>query len=334
MRPVEETGVNQTLAWLEDEWRQVKTHLAGLDQQGNRAQGVVDDMVARLHGVEELFNAVRAEVQRIPALEEGLRQARDQASRLEARQADQDLRYERLQRVLETETQNLQQVVAEVRQRWETFRPDFETAVAKMGALEEMERRRLEPLTGLTQRQEELTRDVENLDASVRLASEQARRAEESLEGVWTELENMRSQDEVALSRVQMSLALSRQVEERVEEVLREADFRRSLAERIEVQRVEQHRIMGQLAELEQRLDRQIERLEEQTSQVRDTSLKTREAFDKILEIRQQIWEQQDQLRDQVAALVQWEEQVRRKGIGDLEGQIRDLRAKVPRGQQ
>lgn len=334
MHPVEETGVSQTLAWLEDEWRQVKTHLAGVDQQGSRLQGVMDDLVSRLHGMEELFAAVRAEVQRVPALEEGLRQARDYASRLEARQAEQDLRHERLQRLLEAETQNLQQVVAEVRQRWEAIRPDLEAALAKMGALEETERRRLEPVAGLTQRQEELAREIESLDAKIRMAGEQARRAEEALERVWPELDNLRSQDEVALSRVQMSLGLSRQVEERVEEVLREADFRRSLAERVEVQRVEQHRVMAQLAELEQRLDRQIERLEEQTAQVRDNGMKTREAFEKILEIRQQIWEYQDQLRDQLAALVQWEEQVRRKGIGDLEEQIRDLRAKVPRGQQ
>lgn len=315
-----------TVAWLENEQQQNREQFQALRQQMDRVQNVVDEQASHNQLVEEALNSIRQQLSRIATVEEASGQTRNQLGRVETLLADVERSGAQFQRTAETKIEELQTITAKMEHSEHERSGALEALGRRMQSVDEMDRRRQDSQTLIEQRSLDLTKLAESADTRSRATGEQLKRANDEADRTATHLDALVNQDEALSNRLQVSVEKLKSMDDKVETLTLMMEEVRSLPERFDLHRSEVQRMLNELNSLAQDFGHLNERLEDLGRQVRDSGGRNRESFDKIMALRQEIWEFASEIQEHLAQLLRTGERQKRREITELEQQIKELR--------
>jgi chromosome segregation ATPase len=202
----------------------------------------------------------------------------------------------------------------------------LQTNEPRFDALDEASRRAMEAVTFVRQRIDELERVVEGFETRMTRLAETSGRTEHEFARLGGEIETLHRQDATQAERVQIYTEMLKRLESQISLVSSEVAVKQDVLERIELARLELHR-------LEERISVQ----EAHTGELRDADEETRRLItlldgrdrgmnDRLIGLQNDLANYRTIVAEQFHRLHQAQERARRRQIEDLEREIREMR--------
>ena len=319
------------IGWLEDDHRQLRAQVDRLAEQLEQLATAGRDQALRQRADAAEIETLRQLLNRVPALEEGLRQVQAEIGHVRAQITEQFTGQERAERTIALEVERLRLQISAVSHRLTGLADEVEPLPIRLQAINDHSRRHQDDLTVLRQIIDEAVRRQATLQSKVDLSTEQLHRLERELAVLSSEFAPLRREDEVLASRILLAMDLARQVEHKMAEVLVEEHDRRDLAERIEVLRAERPRVQHQLGDLEHGLSSLMERAEELGRLIRQESDRRQALVDRVARAEDRLLEIRQSAAEAIIQIWQVAEVHRRQEIATLQDQANDLRETLKR---
>lgn len=323
--------VSSILDWLEEDHRQLRARVGHLDQEVAALQVTSRDQALRQRADSAELEALRQHLNRVPSLEEGIRQAQEDIGDVRALQTQLSSAQERAERTSVLELERIRIQIAEAAQRLSGLVEEVQPLPIRLQALGDHTKRQQDHLTAVQQVVEEIVGRQASLQSKIDLSVEQARRVEQALGVLGNEFAPLRREDEVLASRIQLAMDLARQVEQKMADVLVEEQARRELAERVEILRVERQRLQQQVADLEHAIAGLVDRAEELARQVRQEIDRRQVVADRLAGVEGRLLDVRQTAIEAIIQIWQTAEIHKREEIVTLQEQAKDLRETLKR---
>lgn len=315
-----------TVAWLEDELRETRAALAKLAQAFEQTQTQLWELTNRLHRVEDAMGAISPQLAAIPRLDGQLVQLRDQLGAVQEQGVHATARLAELDRELDAAIERERQARNELTHRLEAVERQARASASRIETVEESVRRALEAVSLARQRTDEIARDVDGLEGRLGRLLEAGNRIEHEQARLAGELDGLHRQDELVLERVQVYAEMVKRLEGQISLVAADVAVKQDVLEKIELARVETHRLEERLAALEAA----TETLRDQSGEVERAIglLEGRQKGfqERLTALQADLAAQRTSVNEQFQRLHQLQERLKRRQIEDLERDLREIR--------
>ncbi len=315
-----------TVAWLEDELRETRAALAKLAQAFEQTQTQLWELTNRLHRVEDAMGAISPQLAAIPRLDGQLVQLRDQLGAVQEQGVHAMARLAELDRELDAAIERERQARNELTHRLEAVERQARASASRIETVEESVRRALEAVSLARQRTDEIARDVDGLEGRLGRLLEAGNRIEHEQARLAGELDGLHRQDELVLERVQVYAEMVKRLEGQISLVAADVAVKQDVLEKIELARVETHRLEERLAALEAA----TETLRDQSGEVERAIglLEGRQKGfqERLTALQADLAAQRTSVNEQFQRLHQLQERLKRRQIEDLERDLREIR--------
>lgn len=319
-------ALSTTVSWLEDELRDAKSLIVKQQQALDQLNAQVWELANALHRAEDTLAALPPRLEVLPELESQLRQLKDDAGRAHEQGLAGESRLADLSRLQATDAERERAVLNDLTHRMEAAERGIQSGLPRFESLDEATRRSIEAVTYVRQRLDELERVVEGIDSRVTRITESGGRTEQEFTRLASEIETLHRQDATLAERVQIYTEMLRRLETQISLVSTEVAVKQDVLERIELARVELHRleerisvqeaVTGELRESDSDAARQISMLDG-----RDKGI-----FDRLTGLQADLAAYRAVVAEQFHRLHQSQERAKRRQIEDLEREIREMR--------
>ncbi|MDP2660092.1 MAG: hypothetical protein Q8R28_05135 [Dehalococcoidia bacterium] len=320
-----------TVSWLEVEQREAKDRLHRLQQSLEQMHSMLQDHAYRLQITEELGEALKFQSGKLPAIEEDLRQIKENTGHVQESQSDTARALERLERSKKSDEDATRDAIRGLIRSIEDLNATSESLADRNRSIDTTLKRQQEQMDWLKGQQEELRRGLDPVAQGLSSGQEQARRLQERLDQLAMALEPLRQQDEVIKSKLDVADHQARQIEQRLEALNTEFQSRRDLPERLDVQKINLDRVEKQSVQALQLIEKLSDAMERQGQYVRDLETRGKGQLDQILRLQQRSQEVYNRLDEILSSMGELLEQDKRRQITDMEGQFRGLKERLAR---
>jgi chromosome segregation ATPase len=315
-----------TVAWLEDELRETRAALAKLAQAFEQTQTQLWELTNRLHRVEDAVGAIPPQLAALPRLDGQLAQVKDQLGAVQEEGLHAMARLTELDRELDAAIERERQARNELTHRLETVERQVRATASRVETVEESVRRALEAVSLARQRSDEIARDVDGLEGRLGRLLEAGNRLEHEQARLAGELDGLRRQDELVLERVQVYVEMVKRLEGQIALVAADVAVKQDVLEKIELARVETHRLEERLAALEAAAETLRDQSGELERAVGLLEGRQKGFQERLTALQADLAAQRTFVNEQFQRLHQLQERLKRRQIEDLERDLREIR--------
>lgn len=315
-----------TVSWLEDELREAKSQLLRQQQTIDQLGGQLWDVTAALHKAEDLLAALPPRLAALPELDERLRALKDDLAALHEQTLHGAGRVAELGRAQQLDTERDRTVLNDLTRRLETAERGLQGGLPRFEALDEAGRRALELIGQLRQRMEAVERQVEATEARLGRVVDSGGRVEQEFTRLNGEVESLRGQDVTLGERLHVYSGMIKRLEGDLAMLGSEVGIGRDALERIDLNRLEVHRLEERLSLLEATASELRDRGDDAHHQLSLLEGRDKGIADRLTSLQGELAASRAQFADQFGRLHQVQERLKRRQIEDLEREIRELR--------
>ncbi len=317
-------AITELLSWLEQQLRATREEqtrqVAYLDQLRRQLHDLSEQIDAAERAIREFeprfipFRGLPEKLNAIDQAMEDLRQAVS-AARAESEQ------HHRLQRA---ETEYDRQERSEVIRRVDTATHQLGLVLADVAQVQQQTAQVAQQLQAILERQRDIEQQVTQFGLRLDRSIEVNRDLEERIKQVV--LGDLDDRLDVVFERLQVVGEMVRRNEELITTVAHQRDFRQELIEEIALWREEHHRIEGRINHLEEATDRLATTVDKLQGEI--TLLEGRHSGlgERVANMRRDIAEVVDHVREEFAKFNAMYEKQRRKQIQVLEQELREMK--------
>jgi chromosome segregation ATPase len=319
-------ALSTTVAWLEDELRDAKATIVRQQQSLDQLTGQIWELTSALHRAEDLLATIPPRIEVLSEYDAQFRQLKDDLSRFHEHSLNLDSRVAELSRLQQHDAERERAVLNEMSRRLDEAERTITGNLPRFDTLDEASRRAIEAGTYLRQRLDELERLIEGIDGRVARILDSGGRTEQEFARLTGEVEALHRQDGTLAERIQIYTEILKRLEAQISSVSSEVAVKQDVVERIELARLELHRleerisvqeaIAGELREAGDDLGRQVGMLEG-----RDRGL-----YDRLTGLQNDLANYRAVVAEQFHRLHQAQERAKRRQIEEMEREIRELR--------
>jgi chromosome segregation ATPase len=321
----QEATAQSRLQWLDEELRQAKAALHKVEHELEQALNQIWNLDAGLRKLEESIGDARGVADALSGIQEGIRQLRNQADRLQDRQNDLSTRTEELGRQQQVDLERERPERAAVLSQAEAAARSVGQFESRVRLLEESLRRVEEGVAAGRLAQETLTRDMEELSSRGARNLEAALRLEHQLDALAAEIEALHKRDGELEERVSLYEERMRREEERVEKFQVHLSLPLEIKEQLDRSGFERQQISERLGKLEASANGLLERTAEFVQGLARIDQRTQAQATRHLEMAEELRRQREMVDDQLHRLVRVMERQRRRQAEALAQEIKEL---------
>ncbi len=315
-----------TVAWLEDELREAKTLIARQQQALEQLGGQVWELTDALHQAQALLATLPPRLEVLPEYDAQLRQLKDELNRLHEQGLTSASRVGELARIQQADTERDRTVLNELSHRLDDTERAIQHGFPRFDALDEASRRSADAVAIVRQQVDGVERALTELDARVTRMIAAGPRADQEFARLNTEVEALRRQDASIAERVQIYTEMLRRLEAQISLVSSEVAVKQDVLERIELTRLELHRLEERIS-IQEAIAAELREADDDTAR----HLATLEGRDKGLAdrlagLQSDLASYRAVVSEQFHRLHQAQERAKRRQIEDLEREIREMR--------
>lgn len=330
----QQAALNDVVAWIEDELREIKAQLSRVGQGADQVAGEITVLVEKVHEAEDQTSAVAARLDDIPRLIAQMAQLRAGVTRAEE--------------VIATLDRRLTEELYPIQLEAERFRQETNNLSHRLGAIE----RAIEGWSGRFERLEEANRRVQEVTTLLRQQDEEAERRQLDMETRSTRSTEIFKHYEVELSRVVVDVedlqeriasvddrnqiyseALKR-LEQLIEALRTELKAQQEVFEKLDLLRAEVRRLEQWAGNVDQVHQEHRIALEDHTRLLTLLDGKDRGFTERLVLLQEDLAALRDAAADQLHRLQQALEHQKRRQLEELQRDLRDLRLAAFRSQE
>lgn len=315
-----------TVAWLEDELRDAKATIVRQQQALEQLTGQLWELTTALHRAEDLLATLPPRLEALPEYDAQLRQVKDDVSRVHEHGLAVDSRVNELTRVQQTEAERERAVLNDLSHRLDDAERTISGNLPRFDTLDEATRRSIDATTYLRQRLDEIERSVEAVDGRIVRILESGGRTEQEFARLTGEVETLHRQDATIAERVQIYTEMLKRQEAQISMVSSEVAVKQEVLERIELARLELHRLEERISVQEAITSELREADDDAARQIGMLDGRDRGLYDRLAGLQNDLATYRSVVSEQFHRLHQAQERAKRRQIEDLEREIREMR--------
>jgi chromosome segregation ATPase len=300
-----------TLRWLQDELQNARAQAAKLEQQTDQLQALFSDLAERSRRHDDLLASLAAQLTTLASVQEDFNKLQAQAVRLREEQERLQAQADEAARQHQAEGERTRAERAELVRQLQEVERQVAASAERQSSVEEVGKRYQEAAALTSQQTAQLEQRLEETESRTARSLEAINRFDQKLPEVEVALENAVRATDTSNERTRLITDVIRRVESEVADLLKQIRELSDLPERLELQRVERQRLEARFSQLEDMANSLTAGKEEHQYLL--------SALDERLE------EYRQQLGDYLLKLTQSQEQLKRRQIGDLEREIKEL---------
>ncbi len=319
-------ALSTTVSWLEDELREAKSIIIKQQQSLEQIGSQIWELTGALHRAEDLLATMPPRLDVLPDYDIQLHELKEDIGRVHDHGLATEMRVAELSRLQSTDAERVRAVLNDLTRRMELAERGVQSAAPRFDSLDEASRRAMEAVTYVRQRIDEIERTTEGIEGRVARIVESGGRSEQEFARLGSEIETLHRQDATIAERVQIYTEMLKRLDAQISLVSSEVAVKQDVIERIELARVELHRleerisvqeVVGQdLREGDEDVRRSVAMLDG-----RDKGL-----YDRLAGLQNDLALHRAAVAEQFQRLHQSQERARRRQIEDLEREIREMR--------
>lgn len=318
--------LKQHVEWLEDQLRDTRAQMAKLVQALEQANAQIWELTSRQLRSEETIGGILPQLPAIPHLDVRLGQLKDQLAGVQEHGLGLAQRHTELSRQVDATAERDRLYLNELSHRLDAVERTDTALSSRLDALEEAHRRTMETATLLRQRIDEAVRGTESFESRLTRVSEAMHRSDQDIQKLAQEMVTLFKQDEQLDERVQVYLEMTKRLEGQIAVVASDVAVKQDVIERIDLARVEIHRLEERIAGY----DTGAETLRDEVTELERlvTSIEGRQKgiTDRLSGLLADAAEHRVQVNDQFQRLYSLNERLQRRRIEDMERELRDLK--------
>jgi chromosome segregation ATPase len=315
-----------TVAWLEDELRETRAGIAKLAQALEQSQSQQWEQSAHLRRVEDAVAALTPQLSAIPDIDGQVRQLKDVIAGVHEQGLATGSRLSDLTRLVEGAAERERQVLNELTHRLDAVERQTQSADTRFTTIDDAGRRAMESLTVLRQRSDEVARAVDVLEGRLARVVESGNRTEHEFTRIGGEIDGLHKRDEAISERVQIYTEMIKRLEGQISRVAADVAVKQDVLEKIDLGRVETHRLEERISLLEAAADTIRDQDEELLRQITLLEGRQKGYQDRLNGLLGDFAAYRERVNDQFQRLHQVQERLKRRQIDELERELRELR--------
>jgi chromosome segregation ATPase len=314
-----------TLRWLQDEVQNARAQAGKLEQQTDQLQALFSDLAERSRHHDALLAALAAQLATLASVQEGFHKLQTQAVRLREEQERTRAQAEEVARQHEAEGERARAERAEVIRQLQEIERQVASSAERQSSVEEVGKRYQEAAALAAQHAGQLEQRLEETESRTARSLEAINRFEQKLPEVEVALENAVRATETSNERTRLVTDVIRRVESEVADLIKQIRELSDLPERLDLQRVERQRLEARFSQLEETVNALTAGKEEHQYLLSALDGKHHGYEGRLDALSERLEEYRQQLGDYLLKLTQSQEQLKRRQIGDLEREIKEL---------
>ncbi len=319
-----EASTANRLQYLDEELRQAKAALHKVEHELKQALDQIWNLDSGLHKLEESVGGPGG-ADALPGVQEGMRELRSQADRLQNRHSELAGRAEELGRQQQSELEHERQERAALLTQMEAAAQSVGQFESRIQRLEESLRHVEEAVAELRLSQNAQGHEVEELASRGARNLETALRLEHRMDALATDIEALHKSDGEMEERVSLYEEKVHREEERVDKFERELSLPREIKEQLDRARFEQQQMIDHLAKMEFSTTELSERTAEFVQGLARVDQRTQRQADRLMELAEEARQQRETVFEQLKHLVRTMEKQRRRQLAALTQEIKEL---------
>ena len=320
----QETSTENRLQWLDGELQQAKAALQKVEHELKQALGQIGTLGSGLHKLEKSVGDSSA-ADALPRVQEGIRELRSQAGRLQDRHNELATRAEELGRQQQSDLERERQERAALLTQAETAARSVGQFESRIQLLEESLRHVEEAVAELRRSQETLGHEVGELASRGARNLETALRLEHRVDALAIDIEALNKRDGELEERVRLYEERVHREEGRVDKFERELSLPREIKEQLDRSRFEQQQMSERLVKMEASTGEVSERTAEFIQGLARLDQRTQGQAERLMEMAEEVRQQRETVFEQLKRLVRTMERQRRRQAEALAQEIKEL---------
>lgn len=320
-----------TLAWLEDNLRENKTHVARLTQLVEQSQSQVWELTHRLLKAEESSASLTTQLNDVPRLESELEALNERITRSEDRQATVETRVVDIAHQQQIDSDHLRAETNELVKRVDGWERLTQGWTGRLDTLEEVSRRTQEATSILRQRLEDFERFVELVDQRAARTADALKRVDNEFSRLAADIEALEKQDAIHIERQQVYVEIVKRLDEQLIDVADIVNMKREMGEKLDLHRAGIRRSeerLGVIEEIDEQMHQQVEDVQRAVALIES---KDKNLRDRLAVLQEQVGESQVHVAEQFQKAQSLLERQKKRLIEDLERDIREIKVNVYR---
>ncbi|MFB3093582.1 MAG: hypothetical protein ACE1ZN_04160 [Dehalococcoidia bacterium] len=319
-----EASTENRLQYLDEELRQAKAALHKVEHELKQALDQIWNLDSGLHKLEESVGGSDGAAA-LPGVQEGIRELRSQANRLQDRHNELAGRAEELSRQQQSDLERERRERAALLKQAEAAAQSVGQFESRSQRLEESLRHVEEAIAGLRHSQQTLGHEVEELTSRGARDLETALRLEHRMDALATDIEALHKHDGEMEERVTLYEERVHREEERVAKFERDLSLPREIKEQLDRARFERQQMIEHLAKMESSTTKLSERTAEFIQGLARVDERTERQADRLMELAEEVQQQRETVFEQLKRLVRTMERQRRRQLETLAQEIKEL---------
>ena len=319
-----EASTENRLQYLDEELRQAKAALHKVEHELKQALDQIWNLDSGLHKLEESVGGSDGAAA-LPGVQEGIRELRSQAGRLQDRHNELATRAEELGRQQQSDLERERCERAALLKQAEAAAQSVGQFESRSQRLEESLRHVEEAIAGLRHSQQTLGNEVEELTSRGARDLETALRLEHRMDALATDIEALHKHDGEMEERVTLYEERVHREEERVAKFERDLSLPREIKEQLDRARFERQQMIEHLAKMESSTTKLSERTAEFIQGLARVDERTERQADRLMELAEEVRQQRETVFEQLKRLVRTMERQRRRQLETLAQEIKEL---------
>jgi chromosome segregation ATPase len=320
-----EVSAEGRLHWLDEELRQAKAALQKIEHELGQALVQIRNLDSGLRKLDDSIGDAAGAGAALPGINDGIRQLRDQADRLQDRQNELAGRTEEVGRQHQSDLERERQERAVVLKQADTAARSVGQFEGRVQLLEESLRHLEEAVAELRLSHDALGRDIEELTNRGARNLETALRLEHEFDAFAGEIEELRKRDGELEERVSLYEERIRREEERVNKFEAHLSLPLDIKEQLDRARFERQQMSERLGKMESSAADLSERTAEFIQGLALVDQRAQAQAGRLLEMGEEMREQRETVFDQLKRLVRTTERQRRRQAEALAQEIKEL---------
>jgi chromosome segregation ATPase len=328
----QQAALGEIVAWLEDEFREIKLQLSRLGQGVDQATVQSLDLATQVHEAQDGIAATANQLEDIPRLAAQLSQLRSQLVRTEEQTTALERRVAEELVPIQSESERMRQETNTMVRRLDLIERAVASWSGRFELLEEANRRVHELTTLLRQRHEELERRQVETETRASRSIEAHKHHESELGRLVSDLRNVQERNATFDDHAQIVAGTMKRLQQQVEAVHSEVEAQREVFEKLDLLRAELRRLEERTGSDDQ-LHRDYQaRFEEHAHVLAALDGKDKGFSERLEALQDELRAQRSSVAEQLHRVHELLERQKRRQLEELERDLRDLKQAMPKG--
>ncbi|MEX2247084.1 MAG: hypothetical protein WEC75_10390 [Dehalococcoidia bacterium] len=319
----------EVVAWLQDQFGQFKTAFSRMQQQNDQLQAALLDVNEKLRDAEGRLREMTARTLGLPTMQEQLRQVSGLLDRIQDAEVLIDTKFEMLERSGHEEHTRDQTEKNDLFKRLQEMERRVEGLTERQASVDEASRRFQDEVARSHVQSQQLSGRLEGAESKVARSIEALMRLEQQQAEADSAIRTLRREDDALAERARLAHEVAARIETELHQQQEEYRELPLLSERVELLRAERQRLEDRTSHMEESLEDarlRLERQEELTAQL-DARTKSHDA--RMDHVHNATLDFRRSLTEQLLKLNQLLERMKRRGVEEMEREIKELRAQA-----